>query len=728
MHRRYLLLAFIFVGVTSVVTQTLFLRELEQVFYGNELCLGVIFAGWLFFTGLGSLIGRKIRKNIFIELQTSLSLILPLEFLLVHSIKTVLDIGPGELISPVPMIILSFTIFAPLSLVLGLLFVQGCQWWAKETKDDMRGVSRVYILDAAGDMIGGFIFAYFLIRFFSLTTLLTMGLLNLAIAAMLSFGLRRNLFRRNLSRRNLRISIAFLTVLCTIGIVCARKIERSVTTHDYTQYQILNHKRSVYGDLVLVRRGSLYSLYENGLLSLTYPLPLEAEKKVHFPMLQVRNPERVLLLGGTVEMVREALKYPVQEVQWVKLDPKTIDVCKPWIDFSILDDPRVSMKWEDGRRFVKTYSGQRFDVVIIDVGEPHTSLLNRFYTLEFFHELQEILNPDGVVALEIASNADYLSRELTEYNGIIYKTLKKVFPNVVLVPGETLRLFGCREASWLSDDPDTLSSRITVPTQYVTEHHLPYEFYRERIDYVRGILDGFTPGILNTDFRPISYYYDIVLKGAYFSHWFRRMFLFFSQVPAWATLLTLTLIFALVGLATRPAVLGIGILGATGIGAQLLLLLCFEVLYGYVYHKIGIITGGFMLGVAIGARWTEKKNSRLSFVIGSMMAYLGILFLVIRWLSHTYVESFQFFFFVMPVLAGMLTGCAWNLANHQLIARGESVKRSSGLLNGMDLFGSCAGSFLISVFFIPIYGINFCFLLLATLNCVALFFLLRAHT
>jgi spermidine synthase len=601
--------------------------------------------------------------------------------------------------------------------------VQGCEWWAKETKNTARGVSRVYILDAVGDMIGGFIFAYFLIRFFSLTTLLTMGLLNLTIAFALSSGFRRNLFRRNL-----RTPTMFLAILCIAGMIFAGRIERSVMTRDYTQYQVLNHKRSVYGDLVLVKRGSLYSLYENGLLSLTYPLPVEAEQKVHFPMLEVRNPERVLLLGGTVEMVAEVLKYPVQGVEWVKLDPKTIDVCKPWVDFSVLDDPRVSMKWEDGRRFVKTYRGQRFDLVIVDVGEPHTSLLNRFYTLEFFNELQEILNPDGVVALEIASNADYLSRELTEYNGIIYKTLKEVFPNVILVPGETLRLFGCREASWLSDDPDTLSSRITVLTQYVTEHHIPFEFYRERIDYVRGILDNFTPRVLNTDFHPISYYYDIVLKGAYFSHWFRRMFLFFSRVPAWVTLLTITLIFTVIGVAARPAVLGIGVLGATGIGAQLLLLLCFEVLYGYVYHKIGIITGGFMLGVAIGARWTEKKNGRLSFVIGSTMAYLGILFLVIRWLSHTYVESFQFFFFVMPVLAGILTGCAWNLANHQLIARGESVKRSSGLLNGMDLFGSCAGSFLVSVFFIPIYGINFCFLLLATLNCVALFFLLRAHT
>lgn len=739
MYRRVLLFVFTIIGVTSVVTQTLFIRELEQIFYGNELCLGVIFAGWLFFTGLGSIIGRTVRKNIFIELQISLSLILPIEFILVHSIKPWLNVGPGELISPLHMIVIAFTIFAPLSMLLGLLFVQGCEWWAVVTGDKVQGVSRVYILDAIGDMVGGFIFAYILIKMFSLTTLFALCILHLLVALLLCVRFSGGL--RPLPMK--WVPIVLLSGVSICGLSSSRQIEKFIMNRDYniggTAFEVVNHGRSIYGNLVVIKLGSLYSLYENGLLSFTYPVLIDAEEKVHFTMLQVKEPSHILLLGGNPEMVIEILKYPIQELHWVKLDPKVITVCERWIDFSVLHHPKVKLHWEDGRKFVRDWrqemtfgitNPEKFDAVIIDIGEPYTSLLNRFYTLEFFKELSEILTPSGVVALEINSNPNYLSEELKEYNGTIYKTLKKVFPYIILVPGETMKLFASQEPQYLSDNPDTLCARLIVPTQYVTKYYLPYKFYRERIAYIRGILDKFNPRLLNTDSRPISYYYDIVLKGAYFSQWFRRIFVSLSKIPSWITLLTITIVFIFIGVITRPTVFGIGIIGATGIGSQLLLILSFEVLYGYIFHKIGIITGGFMLGVAFGARFAEKRGNKLSLVLCGTILYLGLLFLIIKYLTGSRLSSFVYhlfepIFYFLPILAGTLTGGGWTLANRHLISSGESVERSAGLLNGIDLFGSCIGSFFISVFFIPIYGLNFSFLLLGLVNLVSLIFLLK---
>lgn len=718
MYRRLLLFAVTAIGVTSVVTQTLFIRELVQIFYGNELCIGVIFAGWLFFTGLGSIIGRRVTKNVFPELLAALSLIMPIEFFLVHSIKPILRVGPGEMISPIPMITINFVILAPLSIVLGLLFVQGCKRWAELTKSEVQGVSRVYILDAVGYMIGGFIFTYLLIRFFSLNTLFVIGLLTLSISFPLTF------VAQSRNKQVIRGVMVFLGILSILGLSLSPWIEKFTMTRNYPKYEVVNHKRSIYGNLVVTKLGSLYSLYEDGMLSFSYQVPIAAEEKVHFTLLQVENHSRILLLGGNTEIVSEILKYPIQELHWVKLDPKLVEVCEPFIDFSVLNDTRVKINWEDGRQFVKRYKGEKFDAIIIDIGEPHTSLLNRFYTIEFFNELAEILHPAGVVGIEISSNPNYLSEELKEYNGIIYKTLKKVFPYIVIVPGESMQLLGCRELNYLSDAPDILSARISVSTQYVTEYYIPYKFYRERIAYIRGVLESFTPRILNTDFHPVSYYYDIVIKGAYFSMWFRKIFVTLAKIPAWLTLLTLTLVFILIAVLTRPVVLSIGIIGATGIGSQLLLILSFEVLCGYVYHKIGIITAGFMVGVALGAKFSEEKREKLSPVISGMILYLGLLFLIIRYLatSHLSTNIFHLFepaFYLLPMIGGILTGATWTLANRHLIGQRESVERSSGLLYGIDLFGSCAGSFFVSVFLVPIYGLNFVFLLLAVLNLVA---------
>jgi len=52
--RRTLIFALILVGFTSVVSQTLLIREFLISFYGNELSVGVILASWLFWVTVGS--------------------------------------------------------------------------------------------------------------------------------------------------------------------------------------------------------------------------------------------------------------------------------------------------------------------------------------------------------------------------------------------------------------------------------------------------------------------------------------------------------------------------------------------------------------------------------------------------------------------------------------------------------------------------------------------------
>ena len=165
-----------------------------------------------------------------------------------------------------------------------------------------------------------------------------------------------------------------------------------------------------------------------------------------------------------------------------------------------------------------------------------------------------------------------------------------------------------------------------------------------------------------------------------------------------------------------------------------------------------------MLGVAFGAKWTENRGqglgdrgqesgksgishlssliwhlksniSHLASIIGGTILYLGILSLIVAGFRFSVFGSRwgESIFYLLPIIGGLLTGCAWTFANRELIQKGETAGRSSGLLNGVDLFGSCVGSFFISVFFVPIYGFHFSLLLLACLNLVALCFLLKKH-
>ena len=52
--RRAVLLSVTCLGVSSIVTQIVTLREFLSVFAGNELVIGIILGNWLLLTGLGS--------------------------------------------------------------------------------------------------------------------------------------------------------------------------------------------------------------------------------------------------------------------------------------------------------------------------------------------------------------------------------------------------------------------------------------------------------------------------------------------------------------------------------------------------------------------------------------------------------------------------------------------------------------------------------------------------
>ena len=73
------------------------------------------------------------------------------------------------------------------------------------------------------------------------------------------------------------------------------------------------------------------------------------------------------------------------------------------ISLSLADggDPRVEAVVADGRAFVKR-TRERYDVVIVALGPPTTAQANRLYTVEWFREVNRVLEPGGVFAFRAA--------------------------------------------------------------------------------------------------------------------------------------------------------------------------------------------------------------------------------------------------------------------------------------------------------------------------------------
>ena len=97
------------------------------------------------------------------------------------------------------------------------------------------------------------------------------------------------------------------------------------------------------------------------------------EMMVHIPMAVHPNVKDVLVIGGgDGGVVRELCRYPeIEHIDLVEIDPQVVEVCRRYLPFTTccLDDPRVSIHYEDGLRYVRT-PVEQYDLIIVDSTDP----------------------------------------------------------------------------------------------------------------------------------------------------------------------------------------------------------------------------------------------------------------------------------------------------------------------------------------------------------------------
>ena len=55
-------------------------------------------------------------------------------------------------------------------------------------------------------------------------------------------------------------------------------------------------------------------------------------------------------------------------------------------------------------------------------------------------------------------------------------------------------------------------------------------------------------------------------------------------------------------------------------GLEILLLLGFQAIYGYVYHQLAILIAAFMVGMAAGSGWALRKTRANQFGLPARLA------------------------------------------------------------------------------------------------------------
>jgi len=744
--------ALVLIGFTAVIAQIVLMRELIVVFCGNEISLGLILTSWLFWTAVGSAVAGRLAvrwkkaRALVAVLQVLISVCFPVTIWAVRYARNLFHPLPGEILGPGPMILTSLAILSPFCAISGCLFAAGSRSYAEARRTSTAGATgAVYLLEALGSGIGGILASLVLIRYipaFGIAMLL--GLLNLVAALYLTAP--AGWYRRTATAVLLGVSFLFVAA-GGVG-----RLEKLSLAQLWRGYRLSATSNSVYGNLAVVETEGGRSLFQNGLDLFDVPDLAAAEEAVHFALLQHPAPRRLLLIGGGVSgSLAQAMEHrTLEEVDYVELDPSILDVAamyfgKGWAQIRV--DPRVRVQHSDGRLFLKT-ANTKYDVIIVDLPDPQTAQLNRFYTLEFFREVAERLNANGIFSFQVKGAENYISPELADFLRCINKTLREVFPEVTTIPGDKVHFFAATRGGILAPDYRLLLTRLRarhLQTTYVREYYLPFRMTPDRMADLEMQIRPRPDTPTNRDFAPIAYYSDVVLWSAQFSRIYRSAFQSLAGVKfdvlmgsVGSILLTLSASLLLLRRKDPVGRAGAGFcaaaMGFTLIGLEILLLLGFQAIYGYVYYQLAVLIAGFMAGMALGSWWALRPASapesprlerREMLIVAALQGLAALspllLYSVLDSLAHIHSQlglwvTTMVVFPMLAVLAGALGGYQFPVASRIFFRSASRKSGSPGSLYGLDLLGSCLGALVLSAYLVPVFGFLRTALLIAVIN------------
>lgn len=731
-------------GACAVSGQIILLRELLVVFHGNELSLGAILAGWLLWGAAGSwLIGSRadrFRRPVLIlaVLLALASVLIPATVFASACMKRALGASPVETLGFFEFLPAVLVLLGPMCFVLGSLFAVGARILA-ELAPARNEVSRAYLLESAGAGVGGLVISLWVLpRLQPLALSFVLGVVLLGISLLLVGEVRS---RRK--RVSIRLALAAVMAAYVAGALhpLPDTVRRAVQWHGMG---LLEARNSLLGSLAAINLEGETSLYENGLLVATSGYQFHAEELVHLGMVQHPKPRSVLLLGGGLGgSLLEILKYPIEHCDCVELDPMLVDLGRrhlPAQGLMPLSDPRVTLHHVDGRYFVKN-APRKYDVVLLDLPGPRSAQLNRFYSLEFFREVRQVLREGGVLLFQIASSEVYPAPEQRLLLASVRKTARLAFPQVAALPGD-MCYFVLSTGPPAVTDADTILARLDaleIERAYIEEGLLSFRLTPWRAAQLEEALgEKEQEAQVNQDFRPLGYLYDLAQWSAQFPGPLRRWLgKIVAARPFWAYLLLpgLFLVLGLVkyvwkgsapGTAGAPAPgraveagatplpdqrfavgAAVCVTGLSEIVFQVTVLVSFQVIYGYLFYRIGVMVAAFMAGLAAGSFLFWRKGGLPA--AGAWRWFLRVhvaislypVFLPLIFKSPPRSEIYM----CLPAMAGFLGGLEFPLAVGLWQHWGRRAGSAAGVLYGLDLFGACVGAMIVTPFLIPVVGL-----------------------
>jgi len=305
-------------------------------------------------------------------------------------------------------------------------------------------------------------------------------------------------------------------------------------------------------------------------------------------------------------------------------------------------------------------------------------------------------------------------------------TLRGSLKEVVILPLSRNYLIASETKGYLTSDSQQILQRLRsrkIKTRFFRDYYLRYNLSPERVSYTRRRVESelsksFT---LNLDLKPIAYLYNTLHWGTHFNLERARLLKWLDRIKFYHCLTALVLLVlpVLIWLRLRPGrettgvISAIGAMGFVSISTEIVILLSFQIIYGYMFYQLGLIVTAFMVGLSFGAmvarRFLERGTDSFRVFLISLIflaLYPLLLWAVLRLpLSNLTESSATMVFMLLTLMGAVVCGLIFQLGADIFIRKGEGIGFSAGWINGADHLGAALGALFTSAILIPVFGL-----------------------
>jgi len=316
-------------------------------------------------------------------------------------------------------VVAALVLFMPTSFLLGIVSPYLARLRVKSVATAGRSVASLSAFNSFGGIMGTFVTGFVFFSFIGSRESLALLIVALLACSWLFLP------RIRTSARAVATGVILLVVVMELAPFNRASAINIDTPTSHYRVQTGTYRGKNVTVLVTGPSGIQSGVFANGSRDLVFPYTQAMAEVVA----EAPKKDRIAMLGGGVFTLPEYLAkaYPESQIDVVEIDPQLEQIAKN--HFGYTAPANVHAIAEDARTFARS-ALQKYDVILIDVFNEQTTPFS-VSTREFTQELKNIIQPGGVIAVNIIGS---LGKNCAPLFSSLHASYRSAFTERRLIP------------------------------------------------------------------------------------------------------------------------------------------------------------------------------------------------------------------------------------------------------------------------------------------------------